>query len=55
MTDEKTPEEIIGIQSEIIHDSLQKDLLDQILDMDPDLFEQLVPRLINFVRDFGNI
>ena len=45
-TNEKTPEEIIGAQSEIIHNSIRKDLLDQIGVMEPDSFEQLVVDLL---------
>jgi len=44
--EEKTPEEIIGIQSEIIQESVRKDLLEQIATMDPDAFEQLVVDLL---------
>ena len=43
---EKTPEEIIGIQSEIISASLVNDLLEQIRSMEPDVFEQLVVDLL---------
>ena len=45
-SDERTPEEIIGIQSEIIANSLRNDLLDQVHSMDPDAFEQLVVDLL---------
>ena len=44
--EERTPEEIIGIQNQIIVDSLQSDILDQISTMDPDRFEQLVVDLL---------
>ena len=43
---DKTPEEIIGIQSEIIHQSLAKDLLNYISQIDPEQFEQLVVDLL---------
>lgn len=45
-SEEKTPEEIIGIQSEIINNSIQKDLLEQITNMEPNSFEQLVVDLL---------
>lgn len=45
-SDDRTPEEIIGIQSEVISNSLQTDLLEQIAGMDPDAFEQLVVDLL---------
>lgn len=41
-----TPEEIMGMQSEIISKSLQNDLLEQISTMDPAAFEQLVVDLL---------
>lgn len=43
---DKTPEEIIGIQSEIINQSLTKDLLTYVLGIAPDQFEQLVIDLL---------
>jgi restriction system protein len=43
---EKTPEEIIGIQSEIINASLTKDLLTYVSSVEPDQFEQLVIDLL---------
>jgi len=42
----KTPEEIIGIQSEIINESLAKDLLNYISQIEPEQFEQLVVDLL---------
>jgi restriction system protein len=42
----KTPEEIIGIQSEIINQSLAKDLLNNISQIEPEQFEQLVVDLL---------
>lgn len=44
--DEKTPEEIIGIQAELINSTLSNDLLEQISEMNPDRFEQLVVDLL---------
>lgn len=41
-----TPEEIMGMQSQIISKSLQNDLLEQISTMDPAAFEQLVVDLL---------
>lgn len=46
IADDRTPEEIIGVQSEIISNSLQNDLLEQISTMEPDAFEQLVVDLL---------
>ena len=46
ITIEETPEEIIGVQTEILHRSIQKDLLEQIRSMEPDQFEQLVVDLL---------
>jgi restriction system protein len=46
ISDDRTPEEIIGVQSEIISNSLQNDLLEQISTMEPDAFEQLVVDLL---------
>ena len=43
---DKTPEEIIGIQSEIIKQSLAKDLLNYISQIEPEQFEQLVVDLL---------
>jgi restriction system protein len=43
---ERTPEEIIGVQSEIINNSLQNDVLEQVISMDPEAFEQLVVDLL---------
>lgn len=43
---EETPEEIIGVQTELLHRSIQKDLLEQIRSMEPDQFEQLVVDLL---------
>jgi len=43
---EETPEETIGIQTEILHRSIQKDLLEQIRLMEPEQFEQLVVDLL---------
>jgi restriction system protein len=43
---DKTPEEIIGIQSEIIKQSLAKDLLNYISKIEPEQFEQLVVDLL---------
>ncbi len=43
---EKTPEEIIGIQSQIINKSVGRDLLDIISGIEPDAFEQLVVDLL---------
>jgi restriction system protein len=43
---DKTPEEIIGIQSEIIKQSLVTDLLSHITQLEPDQFEQLVVDLL---------
>ena len=43
---EKTPEEIIGIQSQIINKSVSRDLLDIISGIEPDAFEQLVVDLL---------
>jgi restriction system protein len=43
---DKTPEEIIGIQSEIIKQSLAKDLLSYISKIEPEEFEQLVVDLL---------
>ena len=43
---DKTPEEIIGIQSEVINQSLAKDLLNYISQIDPEQFEQLVVDLL---------
>jgi restriction system protein len=45
-SEEKTPEEIIGLQAELVQDSLQKDLLEQVSEMEPELFEQLVIDLL---------
>jgi len=42
----KTPEEIIGIQSGIIKQSLAKDLLNSISQIEPEQFEQLVVDLL---------
>jgi len=39
---EKTPDEIIGEQSDLINSSLASDLLDQVSTMEPAAFEQLV-------------
>jgi restriction system protein len=44
--DQRTPDEIIAEQTEIINASLRRDLLDMIADMDPDRFEQLVVDLL---------
>jgi restriction system protein len=44
--DQKTPEEIIGLQSRIIDGSIAHDLLDLIAQMEPDAFEQLVVDLL---------
>lgn len=44
--EEKTPEEIIGIQSQLINNSLSRDLLDVISTMEPTNFEQLVVDLL---------
>ena len=44
--EEKTPEEIIGIQIEIIHDSIKKELIEHVWELDPDSFEQLVVDLL---------
>ncbi len=44
--EEKTPEEIIGIQKEIIHDSIKKDLVENVWELDSDFFEQLVVDLL---------
>jgi restriction system protein len=46
LSEDRTPEEIIGIHSEIISNSLQNDLLEQISSMEPDAFEQLVVDLL---------
>lgn len=43
---EKTPEEIIGIQSEVIRQSLTKDLLTYVSGIEPAQFEQLVIDLL---------
>jgi restriction system protein len=43
---DKTPEEIIGIQSEIINQSLSRDLLSYISQIEPVQFEQLVVDLL---------
>ena len=43
---EETPEEIIGVQTELLRRSIQKDLLEQIRSMEPDQFEQLVVDLL---------
>lgn len=43
---DKTPEEIIGIQSEIIKQSLANDLLNYISQIEPEQFEQLVVDLL---------
>lgn len=43
---ELTPDEIIGVQGKIINESLRRDLLDQIAEMDPSQFEQLVVDLL---------
>ncbi|WP_319416453.1 restriction endonuclease [Marispirochaeta aestuarii] len=44
--EEKTPEEIIGIQSQIINKSVGRDLLDIITGIEPEAFEQLVVDLL---------
>lgn len=43
---DKTPEEIIGIQSEIINEGLAKELLAYISEIEPEQFEQLVVDLL---------
>lgn len=43
---EETPEEIIGVQTAILHRSIQKDLLEEIRSMEPEQFEQLVVDLL---------
>lgn len=43
---DKTPEEIIGIQGEIINQSLANDLLNYISQIEPEQFEQLVVDLL---------
>ncbi len=45
-SDEKTPEEIIGVQNEIINYNISRDLLDLVLNMEPDAFEQMVVDLL---------
>jgi len=45
-TSEQTPEEIIGYQTELIHESLRRDLLEQVSRVDPEVFEQLVVDLL---------
>ena len=52
---DKTPEEIIGIQSKIIKESLKKDILDLISDMDPSSFEQLVVDLLLLMGYGGSV
>lgn len=42
----KTPEEIIGLQSEIINTNLSKELLEYIAKIEPEQFEQLVVDLL---------
>lgn len=43
---EKTPEEIIGFQSEILNASIKTDLLDYLGKVDPSMFEQIVVDLL---------
>lgn len=43
---EKTPEEIIGFQSEILNTSIKTDLLDYLSKVDPSMFEQIVVDLL---------
>ncbi|MFO7839455.1 MAG: winged helix-turn-helix domain-containing protein, partial [Desulfosalsimonadaceae bacterium] len=44
--EEKTPEEIIGLQKELINYNISRDLLDLVLSMEPDAFEQMVVDLL---------
>lgn len=44
--EEKTPEEIIGLQKELINYNISRDLLDLVVSMEPDAFEQMVVDLL---------
>jgi restriction system protein len=52
---EKTPEEIIGIQSELINKSIRNDLLDLVCKMEPSMFEQLVIDLLLAIGYGGSV
>ncbi|MCX7545669.1 restriction endonuclease [Marinicella gelatinilytica] len=43
---EKTPEEIIGLQHKEINEALAKEIIDQVIQIDPNQFEQLVVDLL---------
>lgn len=43
---EKTPEEIIGTQNQIVHEALASDLLDHVSQVEPDQFERIVVDLL---------
>lgn len=43
---EKTPEEIIGLQHKEINEALAKEIIDQVIQIDPSQFEQLVVDLL---------
>ena len=44
--DAKTPEEIIGLQNELINYNISRDLMDLVISMEPDAFEQMVVDLL---------